>query len=60
MVTFAKRTALKLDKVDNQKILHELKSEKIANINPDYRAFLNSCIRISANVNNNKTTHRIF
>ncbi|MBU8878529.1 hypothetical protein BGM26_05940 [Bacillus sp. FJAT-29790] len=60
MVAFAKRTALKLDRVDNQKILQELKAEKSANINPDYRAFLNSCIRISANVRNNKTTHRVF
>jgi hypothetical protein len=60
MVTFAKRTTLKLDKVDNQKILQELRSEKSANINPDYRAFLNTCIRVSAGVRYNNPTHKVF
>ncbi|HLU23321.1 MAG TPA: hypothetical protein VKZ77_12730 [Bacillaceae bacterium] len=55
MVTFVKRTALKLDSEDNKMILQELKSEKCTNINPDFRAFLNTCIRISANVSKNKT-----
>jgi len=50
-----KGTALKLNSEDNQNILEELKSEKCTNIDPDFRAFLNNCIRISANVSKNKT-----
>ncbi|MEC2078401.1 hypothetical protein [Metabacillus fastidiosus] len=57
MVTLIKNKHLKLNKEDNKKILEELQSDNSSNINPDYKAFLNDCIKVAANVNKIK---RVF
>ncbi|MED4402285.1 hypothetical protein [Metabacillus fastidiosus] len=57
MVTLIKNKHLKLNKEDNKKILEELQLDNSSNINPDYKAFLNDCIKVAANANKIK---RVF